>query len=195
MAKYRIKTKQFCSLSKEQKWQGWLQSVCPELHDDLMRHLQVSRGCRSNHAKMMDIQVGLEKRKLLPEMVKFLRKHYPMVVEEVDGPGKAKPVPRPTSYLNKDNEQQVFKYYNPYLLTFPQKMILENDNPEVLLRQTKEFCSDKVNCDYIIIGNKSFIEYFKRKYVKESKMVPQDSREIHQYRVRNGLGRSDKVGL
>lgn len=190
--KYRIRTKQFCALSQEQKWQSWLQSVCPDLHEDLMNHFKVSTSCKANHIKMMEIQEGLQKRNLLGQMVLFLKQHYPIAVELVTEPQA--PVQKPiTSQVVRSGSSDVFHYYNPSILTFPHLMILENDDSESLLTETKEFCNDKIGVDFIIVGNKAYIEYFKRKYSKEAKMVREEDRDIYKYRLRNGLRKTDRV--
>jgi hypothetical protein len=184
MAQYRVKTKQYCSLSKNQKWQSWLQSVSQELYDDLMNHHLANHGCKSNHIKMMEIQRKLNAKKLLPSMVQFLLKEFPNTVEEVKTP-TVKPKVKPIKISNDD--KGVFGYYNPKLLTFPQKIIIENDNKEELERQVHDFCKDKIDTDYLIIGNKAYIEYFRLKYSKESKKISLVDRDIHQYRLKNNI--------
>ena len=198
MARFRVRTKQFCQLSQEQKWQSWLQSVAPDLYDDLMSHLKISRTCRSNHTKMMDIQKKLNGRKLMIPMVNFLRKEYPYAVEQieqVDQKETQKFVPEDTppkvvgSILGGD----VFRHYSPNMLTFPQKAILENEDQKALQKQVREFVDGKVGVDYIIIGTKAYIEYFKLKYNREASMVPDNEREIYLYRLKNGLGVMERL--
>lgn len=190
--KYRIRKSQFCTLSKEQKWQSWLQSVSQDLYDDLMNHLKISSSCGSNQAKMIDIQKGLEKRGLMNQMVSFLKKEYPTVIEQIIETNQ-KIQNKSHNIITKSVGTDVFQYYNPSLLTFPQKMIIENENIDELQSEVNEFCMDKIGCDYIIIGNKAFIEYFKRKYQKEYKEISIKQREIYKYRMKNGLDNNIKV--
>lgn len=184
---YRIRTQQFCSLSQEQLWQSWLQSVAQELYEELMAHIKKSNSCRSNHLKMTEIYAELEKRKLVELMIEFLRKEYPNTVEEVQKMGEIKPRSSSSTKVSTSRDQDVFVYYKPGLLTFPQKMILENNDPTDLERDVHNFLIGKIGGDYIIIGNRAFIEFFKLKYAKESKEVSMTQREIFQYRLKHGL--------
>lgn len=194
MPKYKIRTKQYCNLSQEQKWQSWLQSVSQELYDDLMTHMEVSRSCKQNYAKMLDIQQGLEKRGLLPQMVLFLKREYPYAVEEIRvGAPKGQIRQRPSNVVEAISDAVVFEHYHPNLLTFPQKLVLENDDQEQLLREVKDFCQGKVGVDFIIIGNKAYIEYFKLKYTKEAKKISPNRREIHQFRLKHGISKDQNV--
>jgi hypothetical protein len=192
MARYKIRTNQYCALAQEQKWQSWLFSVCQELGEDLLKHLEHSRSCKSNKAKMMDIQIGLEKRKLLPQMIEFLKKEYPYTVDEIQE-GNKKTINRQKKARVLSNVKEVFEHYHPNLLTFPQKIVFENDNVESLLREVREFCQGKVGVDYIIIKDKAYVEYFKLKFAKEAKKISKHRREICQYRLKHGLAEDIRV--
>jgi hypothetical protein len=185
--KYKIKSRQFCSLSREPKWQDWLRKNAVDLYDKLIAHLKTSKGCRANVDKMTEIQKELDKRHLLVDMVKFLKVEYPIVLEEVYDD---KPQPKMTK-IESHNDKAVFKHYNPNLLTFPQKVIMTGD-PNEIQRAVKEFIAGKISTDYLIIGNTAYVEYFHQKYEKESTMVKPESRELFKYRQIHHLKPDDK---
>lgn len=193
--KYRIRTQQFCSLSKEAHWQNWLYTVAVDLHKDLMEHIEKSTSCRTNHIKMMEIHAKLEQRKLVHNMVKFLRKNYPHTVEEVADVESDSPIPfaPPSKILESITEKEVFAHYKPGLLTFPQKAVMENDDVDALKRDVHNFLATMINGDYIIIGNRAYVEYFKLKFSKESQEIKLHDREVYQYRVKHGLGALERV--
>jgi hypothetical protein len=184
MAEYRVKTQQFCSLCREMRWQSWLNSVAPDLYKALVDHLSYSRSCRANHQAMVEIINKLEQRKIIEKMVQFLIKEYPYAVEEM----KDKPKPPSASrVLDRIDDQNVFLVYRPNLLTHPQKLVMENEDRPALHRDIMNFIVDKVSCDYIIVGNRAYIEYFKSKFSMESQKIPYNSREIYKYRLKRGL--------
>ena len=192
MAKYRIRTRQYCALSKEAKWQSWLQSVSQELYDDLVVHLRSGAGCGANQAKMVEIQNKLEQSGSLSDMVKFLIKEYPFAVEKVDDVDSVKEKFDTPNVVEKVR-QDVFSHYNPRLLSFPQKAILQDGDLDNLHRKVRVFCAGKFGVDYIVVGNLAFIEYFQMKYSKESGRVKDSDREIYKYRVRRGLNPTVRV--
>jgi hypothetical protein len=187
MPKYKIRTSQFCTLSKESKWQAWLQTVSQDLHDELVKFIQTSNSCRANHDKMMEVYKKLEKRNLSSHLVKFLRKEYPHTIDEVKEITDPLPPKTPSKLVAVAGPTEVFKYYNPNILTFPHKIIFENDNPDDLRREVSRFLVGKVGGDFIIIANRAYVEYFLLKYGRENKDLPQNMREIVQYRAKKGL--------
>ena len=142
---------------------------------------------------MMDIQVGLEKRKLLPKMIDFLKKEYPYTIDEIQEGNKKTIIRQKKARILAKSSKEVFEHYHPNLLTFPQKAVFENDDVDVLLKEVREFCNGKVGVDYIIIRNKAYVEYFKLKHAKESKKISKARREIYQYRMKNGLTEDTRV--
>ena len=182
MAKYRVRVSQFCSLAKESKWQGWLQTIAPDLHSELIKHLTNSVSCKANQNKMTTIYQTLEERKLGLQVIKFLRKEYPHTLEEILQP---QPILQPKSMLVAANTQEVFSYYKPTLLTFPQRQIFENNDIEALKKDVSAFLAGKVGGDYLIIGNRAYIEYFHLKYAPESKLIRPVDRELVKYRAKH----------
>lgn len=188
MAKYRVRTSQFCALSKEQKFQGWLHSVAPVLHDDLVAFIKKSNSCYANRQKMEEVHAELTRRQLAVPLVKFLHTTFPNCVEEIKEAAVLPPPPT-SKILAAAPDSEVFAYYKSGLLTFPQKTIMENDDPKILEKEVRSFLTNKVNGDYIIIGNRAYIEFFKLKFSRESHNFPVKDREIVRYRAKHGLGR------
>lgn len=180
--KYKIKTRQYCSLAKEQLWQSFLYTVAPDLHDDLVNHLSTSTSCRSNTIKMENIQASLEARKLLPRTIEFLKKEYSFVIEEIKESFDDKDLVFKGKIIYTDASQNIFKNYNHNLLTFPQKVIIENDSDIGLRCDIAGFIKDKLNVDYVIVGNRAYIEYFKIKYSNESKLIKSEDRDIYKFK-------------
>jgi hypothetical protein len=142
---------------------------------------------------MLDIQQGLEKRGLLAQMVLFLKREYPYAVEEIKTGAKPQPIAKHPTNVVEAVTGEVFEHYHPNLLTFPQKLILENENIDELHRQVKEFCQGKIDVDYIIVGTKAYIEYFKLKYTKEAKKISSGRREIYQFRLKHGIPQGQNI--
>lgn len=184
---YRVRTKQFCSLCKEQRWQAWLHTSAPNLFDDLIDHLSSNLSCRANHQKMVEIYQKLEARKLVEGMVKFLVKEYPYAVEDISIAMEQPRKVENSLTLDRLDNQDIFVIYKPNLLTFPQKLVLKNDDVNMLHRDVMSFINDKVGVDFVIIKNVAYIEFFKLKFQRESKQFPLEKREIYRYRMKHGL--------
>ena len=80
------------------------------------------------------------------------------------------------------NKHGVFKSYKPGILSFPHKLILVDSNSEQLVKRVKDFLADKVKIDYLIIGDTAYIEYLMKKYEDILHQIPQNAREIEQFR-------------
>lgn len=78
---YKIKTQQYCGLSREKKWQEWLGKVAPDLLIELHEHFKQGSGCKKNKLKMEEIQEKLVERKLSKNLILFLNENYPHVID------------------------------------------------------------------------------------------------------------------
>lgn len=78
----KIKSSQFCGISKELKWYNWLGEVAPDLLVELRAQQKKDRSCRSNSTKMVDIQKKLHKRNLSKALVNFLKEHFPAAIQQ-----------------------------------------------------------------------------------------------------------------
>lgn len=191
---YQIRYSQFCSLAREHNFHVWLAKNNPDCYQELLDHLSFSTGCKSNAAKMKVIVDKLKSAGLFDNLIDFLKKHFPLTVTEEDSSNNVQSVIGDTVVVESINDKEVFSYYNPKLLTFPHKIILENDNPDVLKKDLMDFLIDKVSYDFVFIGNRVFVEYFHRKYSEESTKIDKKSREIFKYKLRKGLthGQADQ---
>jgi hypothetical protein len=139
---------------------------------------------------MLEIQNKIKERGRLSALVNFLLLEYPGVVEIIED-GKKISSSKPK--IMPINDNKVFRYYNPNLLSFPQKLIITNLNQQALEISVLEFCKNKISTDYLIIGNTAYIEYIKPKYYEEAKSVKNENRDLYRYRTRNGIDQSTKL--
>ena len=184
---YTLRKDQFCSISRNIKWQEWLYSVAPDLCEELKIHLKNSRSCKSNREKMIEINDKLVNRGLNSVLISFLSKNMPYIIKKTEDEHTTNRSIIISRYDDVANNDGVFLSYNANILQFPQKVIIENKDSRQLLIDIKKFLKDKIGFDYIIIGNRAYIEYFKLKYDKESKLISRESREIFQYRIKHNI--------
>lgn len=175
--KYSIRQNMFCALARDEGWQGWLKSVAGDLYTKLLQHLEKSTSCKSNKAVMYVVLVELDKRKLTDDLVKFLSDYYPIALKIESNEITLN---RQVKIEGDPNKHKVFKSYRPYLMSFPQKIIIVDGDRASLEHRTKAFIKNMIKADYIIIEDRSYIEYFEPQYKDESEKIV-DS-EILQYR-------------
>jgi predicted DNA-binding protein (UPF0278 family) len=138
---------------------------------------------------MIEIQKELEKNGKYQELISFLKDNFPATLREVVV--NKKPDPAHTVILRSGKDMVVFKHYNCALLTFPQKLVMQNKDVAQLRRDVKNFLMDKMGYDYIIVDDKAYIEYFKYKYREEAGQITKEKREIYRYRLRHGIINND----
>lgn len=188
-----IKTSAFCGLSRSEDWQNWLKITAPDLHQDLLGVVTAAKGCRANTNKMMDIYFELNKRGLEPQLVVFLKRRFPWIVKEIEPElptkiikqtftSKVKTEVKSTDW-NVLNKHKVFQSYRPDILSFPQKLIII-DNQTSLYDRVQAFTKNRLAIDYIIIEDRAYIEYFDAKYVAVIDKIPRASRDIYKYRLK-----------
>ena len=77
----KINIKQYCALSKEQKWLDWLQQIAPDQHEKLTEHNKNNNtGCRENREIMTKIHKELTNRGKYEELYQFIKKEYPILI-------------------------------------------------------------------------------------------------------------------
>lgn len=190
--KTEIKTSAFCSLSRSEDFQKWLEATASDLHEDLLTVVHAARGCRANSNKMMDIYFELNNRNLEPHLITFLKRRFPWVIKERKGilqPEEVKQVKInqqvQQAIKTKDwatvNKHAVFQSYRPDILSFPQKYIIIDD-PNVLYDRVQKFIQNKLAVDYILIEDHAYIEYFDMKYAAVVDKIPRENRDIYKYR-------------
>lgn len=187
-----IKTSAFCSLSRSEDFQKWLEVTANDLHADLLTVVSAARGCRANSNKMMDIYFELNDRGLEPHLITFLKRRFPWVIKEHIELPKQKELKQvkldqqvQRAIKNKDwtsiNKHAVFQSYRPDILSFPQKHIIIDD-PNVLYHRVQQFIQNKLAVDYILIEDHAYIEYFDMKYAAVVDKIPRENRDIYKYR-------------
>lgn len=191
---FKIRINEFCGISRNKLWQEWLRTQAPDLYDQLIAVVSdPAGGCKKNTAVMVDIYNTLVRRGKESELTNYLRKEFPVALEEVQknvfktGIKKTNTEVDLEAYkdLQGPNKHKVFKSYNPNILSFPQKKIITDPNLINLNKRIKSFIKDKVDPDYIIIEDRAYIEYFLPKYRHEAAKYPTELRELFQWRKNN----------
>ena len=159
----------------------------PAILNDLQQFLRTNTGCRTAKSKMIDIYKQLYSIGKGDRFEDFIRRRFPYIIEEdrktrTNMPQRLK-AKKPVTMRPRD-KHGVFKRYKPELLSFPQKLILVEEDSEALLRMVKDFLKDKVEIDYLIMGDTAYIEYVLKKYEDVVNQIPDHAKEIHQFRLR-----------
>lgn len=143
-----IKMENFCSLSTNPTWQAWLFHNANAIYNDLIAHLKTSKSCANNRDKMIAIFAQLTAEEpLRDKLYAFIREKFPYIIRSESELHQ----PRPESV----RVSTIFPEYNPNLLTFPRRMILNTTDQQSL----QAFLSDKGISEYVIHGGKTYIEY------------------------------------
>ena len=192
----KIKTSQFCSISRSKDWQNWLKEIDADLHDELLEVVS-KRGCRAITKLMMDIYRSLIKDGHRDSFETFMKRRFPyMITDDREVRRRSHEIEE----YNKDNFKnkepkiiqpkirsaeniEIFKDYRANILSFPQRLILDGDI-ETLESRVKKFIADKSGTDYIIVNDKAYIEYFLPQYKDIVEKIPIERREIHAYRMK-----------
>lgn len=107
------------------------------------------------------------------QMFAFLQTNYPhIIVSEKEK--------QPKTNIN----DQVFKYYNPNILTYPRRIILEGNKAQ-LLQKVQNFIVDKIKSDYVIINNRAYVEYLMQADANLKDQIPLNNWQIAIYRQEN----------
>jgi hypothetical protein len=182
---FSVNAKHFCGLSTSKDFRTWLRSIAPDLLDRL---LTTRKGCKSAQETMMGIHKELYNRSMGPKLEEFMRQRFPYMISKEAAPVVVPQLPKAPieltpviNHIANLNKHGVFKRYQPNLLTFPHKYIITGER-ERLEKVVKDFITDKIGVDYIIIDNHAYIEYFPRRYADVAEKVKQEDREIWVYR-------------
>lgn len=177
----------FCGLARNPEWQKWLLEIAPDLHAQLLDTLEHSRGCHTNRDKMLEILSVLKIREKMPEFEQLVRERFPYVEDKKSGI-KAKLNKKQQKFTTQRpipttrDEHGVFKIYKPHLLTFPAKIIISDKDRNSLERRLFHFIRNKIGVDYLIIGNRAYVEYFFPQYRATLEKMSADDREIAKFR-------------
>lgn len=138
----KLQVAQFCSLSTSSSWHTWLHEYDNNLYQDFIGKLHKSSGCSYNRQLMEQVLSNIDSNGDIESLHNFIRVNYPfMIVED-----------------RKYTDDCPFSDFMPEILTFPRRIILEGDRPQ-LSKMLLSFIKDKIKYDYIIIGDKCYVEY------------------------------------
>ena len=171
----KIKTDQFCGLATSPSFQTWLYNNDVELYRSFISGLQQSRGCSQNRELMLELLTEIQNRGNSDSLAVFISKNYPHMIDGNE------------SMRSSYDDDTVFSNYNPNILTYPRRMIVEGDERS-LNRQAREFLLDKMKGDYIIVGNKLYIEYLEKKDKSIANSIPLSNWQIANYRQEQSGG-------
>lgn len=133
---------QFCSLSTSSSWHTWLHEYDSVLYQDFIDKLHKSSGCSYNRKLMVEVLDHIQTDGNIEALHNFIRVNYPFMIAK----GKT---------LIEDNP---FPDFIPEILTFPRRIILEGDRPQ-LSKMLLSFIKDKLKYDYIMLGNRCYVEF------------------------------------
>jgi len=121
-----------------------------------MKDLRESHGCGSNQKLMMEVLDAIEDFGGSDELAKFLQQHYPQVIKV------------------ESTSDVLDRYFNSGLLTFPRRCTISAPKGQLLSR-IKEFISDKIKYDYLIVGRVAYIEYLTEDDRQVIDQIPKDN--------------------
>lgn len=174
----KIKVDKFCSLATSPSWQAWLYHFEAPLFRKFRAQLQESRGCTQNKDLMVDLLREIEQRPGGTEKVaEFLNKHYPHMLLKEDGDDQPQ-----AEAVHKGGP--VFPYYNPDLLTFPRRVILEGGDDRALTRRAREFLVDKLKGDFVVLEGRVYIEFLTQKDAALVDQIPASNWQIAAWRLK-----------
>ena len=177
----RIRIEQFCNLSTNNAFQSWLYKYDGDLYQDLVNHLRASRGCAHNREKMVDLVGKIEARPGgRSAVMEFLRTSFPAMLEMDEG------ITPPEAPITT-NDSDVPFVFNGVQLTFPRRIILQHANLGVLQENVRNFVTGKLRVEYVIIGNKAYIEYVPVSHARVLGQIPEKNWRVVEFKKNRGL--------
>lgn len=199
-----IDKNRFCGLSRAKDFQLFLRKLAPDLYQQLINHLSLGKGCRSNQEKMASIFADIKKRGMLEDIENFLIKSHPHIVRK-DKAEKKQRSKREIKTIkansaedlyDKMNYHKVFEFYRPKLFFIPQRRIIIGAQKRDVLNDITRFARNKIDVDYIILKGPElwhgYVEFFDKRFMGLTEKLDKSQRPIALYRKRNGIkaGRS-----
>ena len=180
----KLRESQFCNLSRAAEWQAWLGEHAPDLLTDLKAFLRSGKGCKVNKEKMLVLREEIYKRNLGEKFEQLIIHRYPLLILREEPPQTCKvqvpkqnvaPVlPIPLASRNPSlNKHGVFKVYRPEMLSFPQKLIIQNKDKGLLQHQVDEFTKSMTGVSTLIIDDTAYIEYLLPKFADVASKLPE----------------------
>jgi hypothetical protein len=171
----KVRVDKFCSLATSPSWQAWLFHLDHDLYRRFIKKLQQSRGCSHNRDLMVEILKEIDKIDSGgPQLIEFLTKHYPTMLVTDDSQPRL---------IRQDQHESIFDYYNPHILTYPRRMILIG-TPTDLKQRVQEFLLDKIQTDFVIVGDRAYIEYLKAEDASIKDQIPTKNWQVAAWRLR-----------
>lgn len=165
----KIKIGQFCSLATSQSFQLWLYNYSQDLYREFISKLHESHGCSYNKELMKELLNTIQKMGGDNNIAEFLVKNYPNMIEGY------------TSDVADHDDSDIFDHYSPGVLTYPRRIIFVGTKKE-LQKRVREFVLDKIKSDYIIIGDKAYVEYLEKDDKSLLDQIPLRNWKIAAYR-------------
>jgi len=194
----KLKEGQYCGMSRSKQWRRWLLEYAKDLGMELEATIKSGRGCKSNRLKMLDIKKKIYERDLGPQFEEFIQKTFPFLIirDEPDIPehriarnvtvSTALSIPVASKNV-KLNKHKVFRFYRPDMLKFPHHVIIQDSDSKKLAGKMKEFISDKIGVETLIIEDTAYIEYFMPKFSSVMHKTSPRLYEIKKYKKAHGI--------
>lgn len=187
----RLHYSKFCGLARTPDFRKWLKDTASDL-DEYLAQASPIGGCKARAERMVYVYNKLYETGKGSVFESVLKERFPYVIDsdtkptlKQSIPAKAPPPIAPVQRVDVSKVLDihgVFKTYKPEILTFPQKRIIVNVDKSQLEAQVNSFTRDKYGVDSIILGDRAYIEYFEPRYKDVAAKIPEEKREIYQYR-------------
>lgn len=164
----KIKTDQFCGLATSPSFQSWLYYHDVELYRKFMSDLRLSKGCSHNREMMLKLLDDIRDTGGNDSLIVFISRNYKYMIDGNDG-------------VVEFDGGDVFIDYKANILTYPRRVIFSGENKS-LVKRAREFLLDKLSGDYIIVGDKLYIEYLNKSDSSISGSIPIENWQIANYR-------------
>lgn len=170
----QLKVDKFCGLATSPSWQAWLYRFDATLFNRFTLRLRESRGCNQNRDLMVETLKEIKTLNGEEKLLEFIHQHYSsMLMNEL-----------PMAVPQSDDTTEVFGYHNPYILTYPRRVIFSGEETE-LRKKVNAFLLDKIKSDFVIVHDKAYIEYLLPEDTHLKDSIPLKNWKIGQWRLRH----------
>lgn len=178
-----INQSQFCALASSEKFRDWLKDEVPELQEELVEYLKKGFGCKANREKMKQIfdRIRVDEKKYA-SLETWMKKVYPGLLDDQD-PNRVLRI----SGTAKD-QHGIFPDYSPTLRTLPRRVIISLQdalrNRMDLVSFVAMFCMRQAYCDYVLTGDRAYVEYMPPNLEHIVEKIPDKNWRIPAFRVK-----------
>ena len=140
----KIDTSSFCGLSASHQWQSWLSSFDIVIYRGFLERLKTNRGCADNR-KLMEAVLAevMAKPSGVEKLRDFLQRNFPYMILDRSG-------------FDKAVIGDLLNYFSGKIVTIPRRQFFSGGGLDVKVR---EFCADKLLCEYLLTDGYAFVEY------------------------------------